>query len=208
MMSKEMYPIIIGIAGKARAGKDTVAQALGEVIPLHYRVNSYAFADGLRGALLALDPIVGCDAFGFDRLSAVLEDYKGWEGVKDSMYGPEIRRLLQRLGTESIRSLDNDFWVRQTMRRVRDIEERHDNMIHIIHDVRFENEANAIRNSMRGVVVRVDNPDLRIAEDNHPSEVIDFDTDYVFTNKPSEGIVAFRKNVSALWHTIHKEVIL
>ena len=204
MMSKEMYPIIIGIAGKKRAGKSALAMGLERQIPEPFVTHTTAFAEPLRSALYRLDPLVGDG----QRLTEVLETYGGWEDVKYSPFDGEVRRLLQRFGTDSIRHMDDDFWVRQTMRRVRDIEEQLDNAIHIIHDVRFENEANAIRNSMRGVVVRVDNPDLRIAEDDHPSEVIDFDTDYVFTNKPSEGIVAFRKNVSALWRTIHKEVIL
>lgn len=201
-------PVVIGLAGKARAGKDTVAQAFDEVIPPTYRVNSYAFADRLRGALLALDPIVGCDAFGFDRLSAVLEDYEGWEGVKDSMYGPEIRRLLQRLGTESIRSLDNDFWVRQLVNDIyrKETTFRAVENIHVIRDVRFENEAAMVKTFMRGVVVRVVNEEDDTAL-THVSEDINFDTDFTIYNRPSEGYQKLRSKVEDLWTEIEEGVI-
>jgi hypothetical protein len=149
----DSFPLI-GMIGKKRSGKDSVAAVLVD----EYDFTRYAFADPLKEAALALDPFVG-NAAGWDyRLSAVVER-EGWEAAKER---PEVRRTLQNYGV-AIREIDPDFWLRTTMRRV--IEHRGPV---VVTDCRFPNEAEAIR-SAGGKVVRVIRPGL-VSTDTHVSE--------------------------------------
>ncbi|MEU7570297.1 hypothetical protein [Micromonospora sp. NPDC049240] len=151
---------IIGMVGRQRAGKDTVAARL---IEEHGYVR-YSFADNVRRAAEALDPIV---TFSGRRLSEVLAfhrylrpDSNPWELAKEE---PEVRRLLQRLGTEAIRAMDENFWVRQLIGQI-EAEARPV----VVTDVRFPNEAAAIER-LGGWLVRVirpgqDSGDLHVSE--------------------------------------------
>lgn len=143
----------VAFVGKARSGKDTAAA----VLTAAYGFRRVAFADPVRQALLALDPwITG------ERLSALVER-DGWEGAKKD---PEVRALLQRMGTEAIRALDPDFWVRQGIRAAEAWAGPT-----VFTDARFHNELEAIRGA-GGLLVRIDRPgvgsDPRV--DAHPSE--------------------------------------
>jgi len=166
---------IIGLIGKKRSGKDTFAHGL----PGYTRV---AFADPLRQAALALDPIVGRPALPGElapmrdvRLSEVV-DAIGWERAKDCV--PEVRRILQRLGTESIRAIDPDFWIRAAKAQIDAI----DGDV-VVTDVRYPNEADAIQ-TMGGILVRIERPGLPSDGDPHPSEsaLDDYPVDVVVQN--------------------------
>jgi len=91
---------IIALSGFARSGKDEVAKILVEDCGF-MRV---AFADKLREVLYALDPICGHSYYDKSpdliTVQDVIDKY-GWNGYKETEYGQEIRRLLQRLGTEA-----------------------------------------------------------------------------------------------------------
>ena len=92
----------IGLVGTAGAGKDTVANELVQM----YGYTRVAFADPVRAALLAVDPLVA-DEQGNLRLSTAVETL-GWENAK-RLY-PEVRYLLQRLGTDAIRAQVPHYW--------------------------------------------------------------------------------------------------
>ncbi|USL85070.1 putative deoxynucleotide monophosphate kinase [Arthrobacter phage SWEP2] len=166
---------LIGMIGKKRSGKDTFAHGL----PGYTRV---AFADPLRQAALALDPIVGRPALPGQlapqrdvRLSDVI-DALGWERAKD--YVPEVRRVLQRLGTESIRTLDPDFWIRAGMATAAKV----DGPV-VVTDCRYPNEAQAIKDA-GGVLVRVVRSSQVDDGDAHPSETAldDYPVDFMVYN--------------------------
>jgi hypothetical protein len=132
--------MIIGLAGYARAGKDTVAQILVE----ERGFRRIAFADALRDMLAALDPYIGTTRLS-DRLN-----WHGWEATKAD---PEVRRLLQRLGTEAGRDvLGPDVWVDAAVRKM-DLESEEN---YVVSDVRFPNELQAIRSY--GQVWRIERP--------------------------------------------------
>ncbi|KUM41189.1 hypothetical protein [Arthrobacter sp. EPSL27] len=158
---------LIGLIGKKRVGKDTFAAKL-------VRDHGYArvaLADPLREAALALDPIVGTFPLLDEgvtrvrewRLSDVVESL-GWEKAKDLI--PEVRRTLQRFGTESIRSLDDQFWIRTAFQRIDAL--RANGTPVVVTDVRYPNEADAIRNAT-GYLVRIVR-DLPQDGDTHASE--------------------------------------
>lgn len=100
---------------------------------------------------------------------------------KQSLY-IKLRTLMQYFGTDICRNhIDNNIWINSTMSKVIDIAMTR--MLCIIPDVRFANEANAIRNSdklLYGGLIKVnrDNQDL----DEHNSERINFDVDFEIDN--------------------------
>lgn len=167
--------MIVGLAGYATAGKDSAADVLVDKAGFV----KTAFADSLRACAAALNPIVG---FSTDESNEVVVvrytdaiDTLGYIEAK-ARY-PELRRTLQRLGTEVGRNIiGGDVWVDATFNLLdpdRDV---------AIADMRFPNEAAAIK-ARGGITVRVTRPGVGPAND-HPSETAldDYDFDYVIGN--------------------------
>ena len=91
------------------------------------------------------------------RISTVV-DAEGWERAKSR---PEVRSLLQRFGTQVGRMiLGENVWVDTALR---DLSKRT-----VFTDVRFPNEADAIR-SRHGIVIRVERSGVGPVN-SHPSE--------------------------------------
>jgi hypothetical protein len=112
---------LIGIAGRAHSGKDTVSNYLIE--HLDYQWQRSAFADPIKAMLAAIG--VDCS-----------DDNKD---LIDSRYGVTPRHMMQTLGTEWGRGLiADDIWVKavSTSGAGRDL---------IVPDVRRDNEADLIR---------------------------------------------------------------
>lgn len=154
-------PTIIGLAGKAGAGKNTVADILNRM----FNFEQLAFADALKAQAVALDPIVavyGDRPYHLSEMGIALEEAK----VKY----PEVRRMLQRLGTEAGRDMfGQNIWVDrafETMDKYPEID------TWVITDVRFRNEVEAIQ-AAGGTVFRVVRDDGHELGDNtaHKSEV-------------------------------------
>lgn len=132
----------IGLSGRAQSGKNAASEALIEAgwQPL-------AFADTLRDVAYATDPLV--QVGGITRRLAGLVDARGWDEAKKN---PDVRRYLQRLGTDGVRDhLGRDVWVDAAMRKA--------TRPTVFTDVRFPNEAAAVRNA-GGIVVRIERPGL------------------------------------------------
>ena len=145
----------IGLAGVARSGKDTVGSIL---VSRGWLKKS--FASPMRQALA----IVNCSVEtpkGFMPLMDALYMFGGWEGLK--VHAPEVRGLLQRLGTGVGRELwGEDFWVDLAFRDLKFSED------YVFTDVRFPNEVEAIR-ARGGVVWQVVRPGV-VAANGHISE--------------------------------------
>jgi len=152
---------IIGLVGKKRSGKDTFAERLVYT----WGWERVAFADPLRQAALALDPIISHWNYGgevrYNRLSQEVDE-NGWEVAKMI---PEVRRTLQRYGV-AIREIDPDFWIKAARRHILRIPGPV-----VVTDVRFLNEAETITREMGGRLVRIVRPGLEDDGDTHPSEV-------------------------------------
>jgi len=176
--------MIIGLSGYAQSGKDEIANVL-----IQQGFERAAFADTLREALLALNPMAGYGIFLNDVVATV-----GWEEAK-RLY-PEVRRLLQRMGTEAGRNIFGEqIWVNKTLGKLDP--QKH----YIITDVRFQNEADAIRD-LGGQMWRVTRPGTGPVN-GHSSEV-DLDNygfDYTVENKGDlrelEGLVLALVKASA-----------
>ena len=149
--------MIIGLSGYARSGKDTVANYLIE----NHGFTRLAFADPMREALYALNPSLGTSRLS---LQEVIDEHS-WDGYKDTLFGEEIRVLLQRMGTEVGREMFGEhFWVDYLLNKALDIKGDV-----VISDVRFLNEAEAIHQA-NGQVWRVNRPGIEAAN-SHASEI-------------------------------------
>ena len=141
--------MLVGLSGYARSGKDTVAGILIE----RYGFERRAFADVLRQSVYRLNPLCGKSI----RVQDVVDEY-GWEVAKSN---PEVRRLLQVMGTQVGRELFGaNVWVDKSMV---DLPERT-----VFTDLRFPNEATAVR-KRGGTVWRVSRRDVG-AVNEHESE--------------------------------------
>jgi hypothetical protein len=118
-----------------------------------------AFADIMRECALALDPVV--IVAGKPRNLTWVVEVFGWDAAKSTV--PDVRRTLQRLGTEVGRSiLGEDVWVNATMAGL------DPDGSYAIADCRFQNEAIAVVQD-GGVVWRITRPGCGPVND-HPSE--------------------------------------
>jgi hypothetical protein len=131
--------LLIGLTGRAGAGKSTVAAMLAD----QYACHQLALADPILEMVHVLFALTGVDgAWAIER--ALTE--------QPTMLGYSYRHLAQTLGTEWGRGLHPDFWVRVLDLRLAMPELQQENVV--ISDVRFPNEADYIRRC-GGVLVRV-----------------------------------------------------
>lgn len=161
---------LIGISGRKRSGKDTIA----EYLRLQWGFTRLAFADPIKQHMAELDPIIDADSSGgVWRLSDELENFKtdadptGWEGAKAD---DEVRRLLQVHGNSTRQLIGDNVWIDATMRQVHPLLAEGKPVV--IPDVRYRNEAERVIN-MGGAVIRVERPALNkgtAATDLHISE--------------------------------------
>lgn len=166
---------VILISGKARAGKDTSANIMKDILEsFDKRVLITHFADLLK---------------------YICRSYLNWDGKKDE----GGRSLLQYIGTDVIRKKSPDFWVDFIIQILGFFEDMWDFVI--IPDCRFPNEASKIKESgFNAVCIRIDraeNPETLTAEQqNHISElsVDDIKPDFYIQNDGSVGDLVAKIN--------------
>lgn len=140
---------IIGLHGKARAGKDTVGNMLCQMLPGKYL---YALADPIRAMLAAI---------GIDLNDPYWQDRKEDE---IPAFNASPRRLMQTLGTEWGReTITPDIWINFMLLRYSQA-----GLGMIVTDVRFEEEAARIR-ALGGKIIHVVRPDAEVVAP-HKSE--------------------------------------
>lgn len=100
-----------------------------------------------------------------------------------------LRTIMQYIGTEIFRNLiSTDIWIDMTMVIVG---ERTLTGYCIIPDVRFFNEAEAIRHStVKSVIIKITRDTNKV--DNHESEQIDFDGDYNIENNSTKMALFYK----------------
>lgn len=128
--------ILIALTGAERAGKDSVADRLVE----RHGFTKISFAAPLKQALRATDPILGFHPYRKGELARLSEALANESEDVIKQTFPEYRRLLQKLGTEGIRAIDDSFWVNAAMNKTTG------NGRYVFPDARFPNEVGAVRN--------------------------------------------------------------
>lgn len=150
-----MKLIVIGIAGKARVGKTTLAHAIYDYVTHEAELEGYALVGiySLAGALKKeCAEATGLDIINFDD-----------PAVKET-----LRPLMQWWGTEFRRNPllggDNDYWVNRVKDSIDGWEASAKVMndpalkalIAVIPDVRFENEVDLVLSYPHGIMVHLD----------------------------------------------------
>jgi hypothetical protein len=170
--------MLIGLVGKARSGKDTVATSM--VAVLRERVKTFSFADPLKEFCMQV--------FGWNR-----ETIFGTSDLRNRP-DPRYRRpngelltprfALQTLGTEWGRNCYENIWADLGVRRAQDWLEAYRNCdcydacdcsaprIAVLTDCRFVNEAKAVRDA-GGLVWKIERPGAGLSGPSgcHPSEL-------------------------------------
>jgi len=157
---------LIGISGKKGRGKDTVAAMIQKSRP-QYQIRKFS---GRLKEIVSI--LTGVDVSLFES-----EEVKS---RRVPQFGGRftLRQLLQFIGTDLLRTqLHQDVWVDSLMM------EYSSNQKWLISDVRFPNEAEAIK-ALGGLVIRVDRDG---PHDPHPSETAldEYDFDCVIDNNGS-----------------------
>lgn len=162
---------LIGLVGRKRSGKDSLAKTLIE----ERGYTRLAFADALKDAALELDPIIAASPNGGApyRLSWWVREF-GWEAAKETY---EVRRTLQAFGTAVRTHVKESAWLDVVASAIKETSGPI-----AVTDVRYPNEADLIQ-ELGGVLVRVMRPGLDLS-DTHVSETA-LDTratDYTVSN--------------------------
>lgn len=204
--------MIIGLSGYAKSGKDTVAAMIQE----YYGQNDNNWQiKKFSGKLKTIASV----------LTGIPETMFEDQEFKASTLGPEwssmfigealntyvkpmtVREFLQKLGTDAIRDgLHSNAWVNALMadyHKEEKVEKLSDYMSRvilpskwIITDVRFPNEAQAIKDR-EGIIIRIDRPGIDPVN-AHPSETAldNWDFDYKIANV--SDLVALKQSVNVL----------
>lgn len=119
-------PPVIGLVGRARAGKDSAGSYLKG-----YGYTPRSFAEPLKQAARAVFDLTSQEVhgLGYDR------------EAPHPFWGMSVREMLQRLGTESVRNVFGpDHWVRLMEKRLDPAKGPY-----VITDVRFPNEVEMVK---------------------------------------------------------------
>ena len=159
--------MIIGISGKAQAGKDTTAKIINFLrcypdaswhtywdsdLPLAFEDNIVHFADLLK---YVAEHMLSVPVY-------TMQSMKGKSMTFDWLDGMTGREFLQKLGTAVRNEVHPDFWTRALFIRHKN------NPNLIIPDVRFPNEAQIIKEH-GGMLIRIERPGAGAG--NHISEI-------------------------------------
>lgn len=136
--------MLIGLAGKAQAGKDTAANILVE----KHGFERFAFADALKDVLYEVDPFIPTQNVHLSEYLEWLDDNyaEAWDLAKRDNY---VRGLLQRTG-QAVREWDDRYWINVVTRLI----DRGSSERVVITDVRMDNEYQAVI-ERSGLVFRV-----------------------------------------------------
>lgn len=128
---------LIGITGKARSGKDTIARHLW----VQHAFTRIAFADPLKLAAQQIFGLTHDQTWNDDMKEAVIE-----------FWGMSPREIFQKLGTEAIKgTFGPDTWVKRWSLSYGPLMDTDDV---IVPDVRVDEEATYIR-SLGGIIIEV-----------------------------------------------------
>ncbi len=145
--------MIVGLLGPAGSGKSTIAAHLAD----RYNAQRYALAEPLKTLVMRSFEFTHNQCWGSQEDKETI----------DSRYNVSPRWMLQRIGTQGIRSVfGQDVWIDMLLAR---ISKEHPPLA-VIEDCRFVHEAQKILDA-GGHVWRLESPDREtVADQTHASE--------------------------------------
>jgi len=183
--SLQKPPILVGFAGKAGAGKTSIAHALARRLKERPQTSTCvrSFADAVRDELRDLyfgRPLNSPPSLKAKTIAAAIGQYYltlRKKDITELLYikppAPLVRWLLQWWGTSYRRAQDPNYWVTAFFTKSRLFLPPVKNRFILIDDVRFPNEVEAIRRH-NGSIFWVHNPApvrfLTGKQARHPSE--------------------------------------
>ena len=184
---------LIGLAGRARSGKDTV----GEYLKLNYNFHTYALASPLKKACKEM--------FG-------LTESQQQDNLKEEVipeWGLSPRQMYQTLGTEGGRELfGQDIWIKRARVELKNycdwIDELPSVQFHsqeprmVVTDIRFDNEADWIR-SEGGVIWHVNRLNENESVHDHISE-------NGITSLPEDKIIYNNSSLDELYKNVESKL--
>lgn len=165
-----MKPFVIGLAGEAGSGKDTI----GNFLQKNYYFQKTAFAAPLKSCIKEL----------FLMTDEQLEN-RTLKEKTDDRYGLSPRQIMQLFGTEFVRKMIHvNFWIN----RMEEFLNSSEHSRFVITDIRFPNEAELVRKY--GYVIHIERPNnpIRTNNSNHVSEqkLVKHPEDYIIINNENE----------------------
>lgn len=145
---------LIGIHGKARSGKDTLARVFVE----DHGFVRMAFADPLK--------VAACVLFDWPPELVFTDEFKE---EYSPLWNMKVREVFQKLGTEAMRgTFGDDFWIKRWALDYVKVKDKHSV---VVSDVRNNNEADIIR-SLGGLIIHIsrEGAGLKGMEAYHSSE--------------------------------------
>jgi hypothetical protein len=177
---------VLGLSGWARSGKDTIADYLVDV----EGYTKVSFAQPMKEAMYRLNPRITVNEVVNTALRVGIDVY-GWDGLKER--SPDIRGLLQRFGTEIGREMfGENFWVDYALNSIEDGSKV------VFSDVRFPNEADAIR-QLGGKVYRVERYGVEAANDHISEHALD--------NYKFDGTINNNGSIQGLQQNVEQELL-
>ena len=158
---------LLGFSGKCRSGKNTAAEAAGEWFRARgWTVHFVAFADPLRAVLETLTGVPASETHSAENKARLLPP--AWGGLT-------VGRALQTLATDAIRHhFHPDAWIIAGLHSFDSAPASDTKTVWIFTDVRFPNEAGAIRDR-GGLLIRIErlvrNVSAETRDLNHISEI-------------------------------------
>lgn len=188
-----MNPKIIGISGKAGAGKDTTASLIMmqlENANSYISISRYSFADPLKRVCSEL-------------YGVPLEFFHNREKkeIKNPFWNLTPREMAQKVGTDIVRThMDGDHWIKLAEKKFTGT-----SGIILISDVRFPNEAEWIR-KQGGVLVNIYRDSIEEFDgQEHESENALKDYKFDFNIDNSYSLEILNHNIMPIVHWI-KEI--
>ena len=123
--------MLIGIAGYAGSGKDTV----GKILVENHGFRRIGFADKVKELALRIDPVIWDNEGELDVPLSWFVELLGWEDAKKDR---QVRELLQRIGEGVRKTLSDDAWIDAALKDIGYGEDV------VITDVRYPNELEMI----------------------------------------------------------------
>lgn len=169
--------MLIGLHGKLGCGKNTVAKIARELFTGTSK--EIAFAAKLKESVAALLKVTVQDVEDLKNSPDVAIEFAAeGAGEKKIFSKSSLREFLQLYGTESHRNVfGQDFWVNQALPY--GVDYRDGKVLYIVTDLRFQNEANRIR-ELGGYNILIRRPETdglaggHISEKGLPDSLIDY----------------------------------